>query len=486
MYRQFDRVQSGTSSSRLHCTVMYSFDQTNRQVRIKTLESPEDLWEKEDHQDEQNRKISPETTRVIIQLIDFNLILLCSLLSFFIYFVSIYGSMDTWLECAFLGIIGGVSFVYINNLQGGYELNQLVSPRVQSRLLLIGCCLTPLIITLMVFLLKIGDQLSRGWLLVWWMLAGLLILPTRMFVVSSLNRLVHSGFIKPRAVVIGRSNLAHAFASWVDTQASCAPIEIGGVFDRRVVLDWFAELSEPPQLADLRACFNLDDIDVIFVAADTSPDAEMEKLLDSLSGIPVEIVAFAPPVVGRQVHEHHATFGFYGSYPAVRLRENRLKEWNSIVKRLIDVVIAATALVFLAPLLLGVALAIKLDSPGPVLFRQRRFGFFNQPIEMLKFRSMYVDEQDHRGAHRTVRDDPRVTRVGRFIRRSSIDELPQLINVLWGQMSIIGPRAHPIAMQVDGDYYYRAVRNYADRHRVKPGLTGWAQVNGSRGEIITH
>ena len=393
--------------------------------------------------------------------------------------------MHAWLDCAFLGIVGGVSFVYINNLQRGYDLNQLISPRIQSRLLLVGCCLTPLIITLVVFLLKIGDQLSRGWLLVWWILAGLLILPTRMLGVSSLNRWIHSGFMKPRAVVIGSGRLADSFASWIDTQATCAPIEIGGIYDRRPVLDWFAELNEPPQLADLRACFNLDDIDVIFVAADTSPDAEMDILLGSLSGIPVEIVAFAPPVVEKQIRGHHAALGFYGSYPAVRLRENRLKEWNSIVKRLIDVVIAGTALVILAPLLLVVALAIRLDSPGPVLFRQRRFGFFNQPIEMLKFRSMYVDKQDSRGAHRTVRDDPRVTRVGRIIRRTSIDELPQLLNVLWGQMSIVGPRAHPIAMQVDGDYYYKAVGNYADRHRVKPGLTGWAQVNGSRGEVTT-
>ena len=355
----------------------------------------------------------------------------------------------------------------------------------QSRLLLIGCCLTPLIITLVVFLLKTGDQLSRGWLLVWWMLAGALILPARMLVVSRLTQWGRRSFLKPRAVVIASGDLADGFASWIAEKAAYAPIQIGGIFDRGRVLDWFAQLKEPPTLADLRACFNFDDIDVIFIAGDRTPGVEMDRLLNSLSSIPVEIVVFAAPILQEDMQDHHATRTFYGRYPAVRLRENRLREWNYVIKRLADILIAGTALVALAPVLLAVVLAIKLDSKGPVLFRQRRFGFFNQPIEVLKFRSMYVDRQDSRGADRTVRDDPRITRVGRFIRRTSIDELPQLINVLLGQMSIIGPRAHPIAMQVDGDFYYKAVRNYADRHRVKPGLTGWAQVNGSRGEVAT-
>lgn len=438
-----------------------------------------------EYQRAKSRIFSPDIAKIIIQLFDFSLIFSCSLLSFIIYFVGLYGSTHVWMEYTFLGIVGGVAFVYIVGLQKGYDLDQLISPKNQSKILLIGCCLTPLIITLVVFLLKTGDQLSRGWLVIWWMLASASILPTRLFIASRLTSSRRSGFLKPHAVVIASGGLADDFAAWMARQENNALVELGGIFDRSSVLDTLAKLREPPTLADLRACFNLDYVDTIFVAADTMSDADMNALLNALSGIPVEVVVFAPPILEGEAQDHHSTHTFYGRYPAVKLRESRLKEWNYVIKRLADILIAGTALIALAPLLLLVSLAIKFDSVGPVLFRQRRFGFFNQPIEVLKFRSMYVDKQDAKGANRTVRDDPRITKVGRFIRRTSIDELPQLINVLCGQMSIIGPRAHPISMQVDGDYYYKAVLNYSNRHRVKPGLTGWAQVNGSRGEVAT-
>jgi len=174
---------------------------------------------------------------------------------------------------------------------------------------------------------------------------------------------------------------------------------------------------------------------------------------------------------------------FFGGRPMFCAIEEPIRGWGLVLKRVEDVLIAGGALLVLAPLLAIVALAIKLESPGPIFFRQRRVGFNGQTFEILKFRSMYVDRTDHNATVQTSRKDPRVTRAGRFIRRTSIDELPQLLNVLRGAMSIVGPRPHALATKAEGRALEDVVDFYAVRHRVKPGLTGWAQIHGLRGEL---
>jgi exopolysaccharide biosynthesis polyprenyl glycosylphosphotransferase len=162
-----------------------------------------------------------------------------------------------------------------------------------------------------------------------------------------------------------------------------------------------------------------------------------------------------------------------------------LDESGIVLKRIEDIVIALICLLVTLPLFVLIAICIKLDSPGPVFFRQERLGANNLPLDLLKFRSMYVDQSDPLGHRLTEADDPRITRVGKFIRRTSMDELPQLINVVRGDMSLVGPRPHALAASAAGVVYARAIQRYPIRHRVKPGITGWAQVNGWRGETTT-
>jgi Undecaprenyl-phosphate glucose phosphotransferase len=172
-----------------------------------------------------------------------------------------------------------------------------------------------------------------------------------------------------------------------------------------------------------------------------------------------------------------------GSQTMLQISEPPLAGWDQVVKRVEDVIIATFALVILSPLMALTALALRLESRGPILFKQMRIGFNGELIQVWKFRSMRVDNTDADASRQTRKNDPRVTRVGRIIRQTSIDELPQFWNVLQGQMSVVGPRPHALKTSADGEALEAVVDRYASRHRVKPGITGWAQVNGARGEL---
>jgi Undecaprenyl-phosphate glucose phosphotransferase len=223
-------------------------------------------------------------------------------------------------------------------------------------------------------------------------------------------------------------------------------------------------------------------VDLLIIALPSTAEERILHLLRKLWQLPVDVRIAAH---ASKLKLSKRAYSYIGDVPFLAVFDRPLSDWNAAVKAMFDRVVAAIALVVFAPLLAVVALAIRLESKGPIFFRQQRFGFNNNLINVYKFRSMYHEMTDHHARKQVTKDDPRVTKVGRFIRRTSIDELPQLINVLRGELSLVGPRPHATQTMAANQLYQDVVSGYFARHRMKPGITGWAQINGWRGETDT-
>lgn len=219
-------------------------------------------------------------------------------------------------------------------------------------------------------------------------------------------------------------------------------------------------------------------VDILYITLPMASQPRILKLLDELRDTTLSIY-FAPDIFLSDLIQ--ARLDSIGGIPVVAVCETPFYGINGLLKRASDIILASLILILIAPLMLAIALAIKLQSPGPVLFRQRRYGLDGREIMVYKFRSMSVAE-DGEQIRQATRHDSRVTPFGGFLRRTSLDELPQFINVLEGKMSIVGPRPHAVA---HNEQYRKLINGYMIRHKVRPGITGWAQVNGLRGETDT-
>jgi Undecaprenyl-phosphate glucose phosphotransferase len=287
----------------------------------------------------------------------------------------------------------------------------------------------------------------------------------------------------PRAVVIG-SGLAGAHLLRLLRRVDDHALRIIGVVDDHT--DAAEGLIEGvPLLGPIAQLYGLvrrGMVDEVILALPWSEERRILELVGILSEYPVQ-VRLAPDLISYRFRRR--TLNDLHGHPMLHLAERPISGWKGVIKRGEDMLVGGVALVLCAIPMLFIAIAIKLDSPGPVLFRQKRIGFNNHEFEMLKFRTMHHHMAEYSIRRQTTRNDPRVTRVGAILRRTSLDELPQIFNVLRGDMSVVGPRPHAPGTRAGSRPFEQVVEHYAARHRVKPGLTGLAQVRGLRGETRT-
>ena len=336
-----------------------------------------------------------------------------------------------------------------------------------------------------VFFLKLEGVYSRVWILGWYALSVTALILERFLVSIVVRRMTRAGRLDRRTVVVGGGPLAEQLLEELSKQEN-TDLRIFGVFDDRT------DTRSPDVVAGYPKLGTVDDlvefarhtrIDLAIFAMPITAETRLLEMLRKLWVLPIDIRLAAHT---NKLRFRPRSYSYIGNVPVHDVFDKPIADWDVVMKSVFDRVVGALCLLLLAPVLLVVALAIKLDSRGPVLFRQKRYGFNNELIEVFKFRSMYTEQSDATAVKLVTKDDPRVTRVGRFIRKTSLDELPQLINVVFkGNLSLVGPRPHAIHAKAADTQYDEVVDGYFARHRVRPGITGWAQVNGWRGETDT-
>ena len=353
---------------------------------------------------------------------------------------------------------------------GIYEVKKILDEKYATRMLFIGLSITFAALITVAVATKTEYFYSRLWFFAWAGSTCVLVPVGRRLALGHVRRRLENGAFVAKAIS------ASIFADPLDAKE----IAKNSSNEVRVVRTVRMEsLSELEGLADTIA---RDEIDQIYLVVPWAEAAVVLKRMLSLRQFAADVFVLPDDQNVRALHLGVSTLSDRLSLKAV---DRPIDGWNIWLKRVQDIVLSGSILLFLAPVLAVIALAIKIDSPGPVFFRQKRVGFNGRRFELWKFRSMYVEATDKDATCQTARGDSRVTRVGRFIRRTSMDELPQFFNVLEGSMSVVGPRPHALMTQAEGYALEEVADQYAARHRVKPGITGLAQVSGCRGELDT-
>jgi Undecaprenyl-phosphate glucose phosphotransferase len=332
------------------------------------------------------------------------------------------------------------------------------------------------------FFAKAGDQFSRAWLGSFYVIGLLTLILFRRCLFLLVRHWTREGRLDRRTVIVGADKTGEALLQALAAQRD-SDVHVIGAFDDRTDSRSLPTVNGVPNLGsidDIVEFARKTRVDLVIFSLPIAAEGRILHMLKKLWVLPVDIRLSAH---SNKLRFRPRSYSYIGNVPVIDVFDRPIADWDVVMKWLFDKVVGTLALICLSPLMLLVALAIKLDSKGPVFFKQRRYGFNNELIEIYKFRSMYTEHADATASRLVTRNDPRVTRIGRFIRKTSIDELPQLLNVVFvGNLSLVGPRPHAVNAKAAEHLYDEAVDGYFARHRVKPGITGWAQIHGWRGE----
>ena len=387
-----------------------------------------------------------------------------------------YGDFASFIQ---VGVLAAGIFAASNVSRGEYKLTNFFAFRPNLGSVFHSWNVTLICLLTLWFLTQASDQYSRAWLVLFYVAALTILIVERFLIVRITKRARYAGLISTQRIfVIGTGAQVNDFVDTYEPRTLGISI-VGCRFLTPVAADATAQARGAAldrDLASAIASVRQLEPDAIFLLLPWSATDTIRRCVDAFLALPVAIHLGPEQILKRFEGAELSRLCQMASLQLTRLPLSRLEV---LQKRTFDVLFSAAALIALTPFLAFLAILIRIDSKGPAFFVQRRYGFNQQPFRIVKFRTMTTLD-DGPVVPQAVRNDPRLTRLGRWLRRWNIDEIPQLFNVLTGEMSLVGPRPHALSHDRE---YERRISLYARRHNVKPGITGWAQINGFRGEI---